>query len=179
MIEKRGIMQEKFQIGAITSGHGVRGEVKVFPTTDDPMKFKKIKKVILDTGKEELTMEIESVKFFKNMAILKFKGYNNLNDVECFKGKTLWITRKQAVPLEKDEYYKADLIGLEVMDENGEKLGCVTNVIETGANDVYEVALVNDKTILLPAIKECILDIDVKAGKMKVHLMDGLADIAF
>lgn len=80
-------MQEKFQIGAITAGHGVRGEVKVFPTTDDPMKFKKIKKVILDTGKEELTMEIESVKFFKNMAILKFKGYNNLNDVECFKGK--------------------------------------------------------------------------------------------
>lgn len=97
----------------------------------------------------------------------------------ALKEKTLWITRKQAVPLEKDEYYKADLIGLEVIDESGEKLGCVTNVIETGANDVYEVALTNDKTILLPAIKECILDINVKAGTMKVHLMDGLADIAF
>lgn len=172
-------MQEKFQIGAITAGHGVRGEVKVFPTTDDPMKFKKIKKVILDTGKEELMMEIQSVKFFKNMVILKFKGYDNLNDVERFKGKTLWITREQAVPLDEDEYYKADLIGLEVDDETGKIIGKVTDVIETGANDVYEVALTNDKTVLLPAIKECILDIDVKAGKMKVHLMDGLADIAF
>lgn len=172
-------MQEKFQIGAITAGHGVRGEVKVFPTTDDPMKFKKIKKVILDTGKEELMMEIQSVKFFKNMVILKFKGYDNLNDVERFKGKTLWITREQAVPLDEDEYYKADLIGLEVEEETGKIIGKVTDVIETGANDVYEVALTNDKTVLLPAIKECILDIDIEAGKMKVHLMDGLTDIAF
>ena len=78
-------MENLLRVGVITSTHGVRDEVKVFPTTDDMNRFKKLKTVILDTGKEHKTLNIESVKFFKNMVILKFKGFDNINDVEMLK----------------------------------------------------------------------------------------------
>ena len=74
-------MEDLLQVGVVTTTHGVRGEVKVFPTTDDSVRFKKLKNVIIDTGKEKLDMEITSVKFFKNLVILKFKGYDNIKDV--------------------------------------------------------------------------------------------------
>ena len=134
-------MEQLLRVGVITSPHGIRGEVKVFPTTDDPKRFKKLKKVILDTGKERLPLDVESVKFFKNMVILKFKGYDNINDVETYRQKDLLITREQAVKLEPDEYFITDLIGLQVEDEDGNAIGTMKDVLETGANDVYVVEL--------------------------------------
>ena len=92
-------MENLLRVGVISSTHGVRGEVKVFPTTDEKESFKKLKTVLLDTGKEQISLEIEGVKFFKNMVILKFKGYDNINDMERYRGKDLLITREQAVPL--------------------------------------------------------------------------------
>lgn len=169
-------MEDLLQVGIITQTHGIRGEVKVFPTTDDAKRFKKLKEVLLDTGKEKLTLEIEGVKFFKKLVILKFKGYDNINDIERYKGKSLYVTRENAVKLKKDEYFIADLIGLEVFDEEDKLLGVLTNVIETGANDVYAVELADGKELLLPAIKQCILAIDIEARRMKVHVMDGLMD---
>ena len=97
-------MEQLLQVGVISSTHGVRGEVKVYPTTDDVNRFKKLKKVILDTGKEQKELEIQSVKFFKQMVILKFKGIDNINDIEKYKGKSLYVTREHAVKLNKDEY---------------------------------------------------------------------------
>lgn len=102
-------METKLQVGVISSTHGVRGEVKVFPTTDDVKRFKRLKEVILNTGKEEITLEIEGVKFFKQFVILKFKGYDNINDIEKYKGKSLLVTRANAVRLRRDEYFIADL----------------------------------------------------------------------
>ena len=169
-------MENKLQVGVISSTHGVRGEVKVFPTTDDVKRFKRLKEVILETGKEELLLEIEGVKFFKQFAILKFKGFDNINDIEKYKGKSLFVTRKNAVPLRKDEYFIADLQGLSVEDENGNQIGTLRDVMETGANDVYIVDMLDGKEVLLPAIKECILDVDVEGGKIRVHMMDGLLD---
>lgn len=169
-------MEDLLQVGIITQTHGIRGEVKVFPTTDDAKRFKKLKEVLLDTGKEKLTLEIEGVKFFKKLVILKFKGYDNINDIERYKGKSLYVTRENAVKLKKDEYFIADLIGLEVFDEEDKLLGVLTNVIETGANDVYAVELADGKELLLPAIKQCILAIDIETRRMKVHVMDGLMD---
>ena len=96
-------MEERFQVGVITSTHGVRGEVKVYPTTDDPKRFKRLKEVILDTGKEQLSLEIEGVKFFKQFVILKFKGFDNINDIEKYRQKSLYVTRANAVRLRKDE----------------------------------------------------------------------------
>lgn len=169
-------MEEKLQVGAISSTHGVRGEVKVFPTTDDVKRFKRLKEVILDTGKEELTLEIEGVKFFKQFVILKFKGFDNINDIEKYKGKNLYVTRVNAVKLRKDEYFIADLQGLCVMDEEDQKIGVLRDVMETGANDVYIIDMTDGRELLLPAIKECILDVDVEHGTMRVHVLDGLLD---
>jgi 16S rRNA processing protein RimM len=148
----------------------------VFPTTDDVRRFKKLKDVILDTGREKITLEIEGVKFFKQYAILKFKGFDNINDIEKYKGKCLYVTRENAVKLRRDEYFIADLIGLQVYDEENNYLGVLTNVIETGANDVYEVKFEDGRDVLFPAIKQCILDVDMENRKMKVHIMAGLLD---
>ena len=169
-------MEDLLQVGAITQPHGIHGEVKVFPTTNDVKRFKKLKEVILDTGREQKVLEIEGVKFFKQYAILKFKGYDNINDIEKYKGKPLLVTRENAVKLGRDEYFIADLIGIEVYDEDGKYLGVLQKVIETGANDVYEVKFADGREVLFPAIRQCILDVDMENRKMKVHIMDGLLD---
>lgn len=170
-------MEDTLRVGVITSTHGVRGEVKVFPTTDDAGRFKKLKEVLLDTGKELKPMKIEQVKFFKNMVILKFQGFDNINDIEIYKGKDLLVTRDNAVKLGPDENFIVDLIGLTAVTDEGEELGTLTDVIQTGANDVYEVTMDQGKTLLLPAIKQCILNVDLEAGRVLVHMMDGLMDL--
>ena len=139
-------MEQFLQVGVISSTHGLRGEVKVFPTTDDAARFQTLKNVVLDTGREKLDLEIQSVRFFKQFVIV-----------------------------EEDEYYIGDLIGMEVYtDDSEERFGVLKDVMETGANEVYIITSENHGEVLLPAIHECILDIDVEAKKMKVHLMEGL-----
>jgi len=167
-------MEKLLQVGVITSTHGIRGEVKVFPTTDDPKRFKKLKQVILDTGKEKRDLEVESVKFFKQFVILKFKGIDNINEVERYKRCPLLVTRDHAVPLQEDEYFIADMIGMQVVTEDGALFGTLKDVIETGANDVYIIESSEHGEVLVPAIKECILDINIEEQKMQIHLMDGL-----
>lgn len=167
-------MEEFLQVGVISSTHGVRGEVKVFPTTSDKERFRDLKSVTLDTGKERISLEIQQVKFFKQMAILKFRGIDSINDIERYKGKSLWVPREEALPLGEDEYYIADLIGMEVSLEDDTYFGRLRDVIETGANDVYAVETAEGREVLIPAIKECILQVDVQAGKMRIHLMKGL-----
>lgn len=169
-------MENLFQVGIISSTHGIKGEVKVFPTTDDAKRFKRLKEVLLDTGKEKICLEIESVKFFKQFVILKFKDYDSINDIEKYKGKSLFVTRENAVKLKKDEYFIADLIGMKVENEDGTFSGTLKDVIETGANDVYTVLCGDGKEVLIPAIKDCILSVDLENNEMKVHLLEGLLD---
>lgn len=170
-------MENMLRVGVITSTHGIKGEVKVFPTTDDAKRFKELKEVILDTGKEQIPMEIEHVKFFKNMVILKFKGHDDINEMEKYKSKDLLVTRDQAVALEPDEYFITDLIGLAVVSDQGEELGTLKDVLETGANDVYVVAMKDGKELMLPAIGDCILNVDLEQGRMEVHVLEGLMDL--
>lgn len=167
-------MITELQVGVITQTHGIKGEVKVFPTTDDASRFKKLKEVIMDTGRERLNMEVEGVKFFKQYVIVKFKGYDSINDVEKYKGSKLYVTRDKAVRLKKDEYFIADLIGMQVITEDGEPFGVLKDVMVTGANDVYVVEREDSSEVLLPAIRECILRIDMEQGVIMVHIMDGL-----
>ena len=169
-------MEDLLQVGIITTTHGVNGEVKVFPTTDDPARFKKLKQVILDTGREKISLTVTQVRFFKNLVILKFKDYDNINDMEKWKSKGLYVTRENAVKCEEGEYFIADLMGLSVFSDEGEALGELSEVLSTGANDVYVVTKAGERDLLLPAIQECILSIDMDARVMKVHLMDGLRD---
>lgn len=167
-------MEELLQVGVITATHGVRGEVKVFPTTDDKERFRDLKRVILDTGKEKINLEIEGVKFFKQFAILKFKGIDNINDIEKYKRRPLFVEREEAVPLEEDEYFIADMLGMEVVTEDQVHFGTLKEVLETGANDVYVIESQQHGQVLVPAIRECILDVDIAAGRMKIHLLKGL-----
>jgi len=172
--EWRTGMEEFFQVGIITSTHGVKGEVKVFPTTDDARRFKRLKEVIVRTNKEEVTLEVEGVKFFKQFVILKFSGIDDINEVEKYRKATLWVPRKNAVRLSRNEYFVADLMGLRVLNEEEEEIGTLRDVMETGANDVYVIDLKDGRELLLPAIKQCVLDVNVEEGFIKIHILEGL-----
>lgn len=167
-------MEDLLKVGVITTTHGVRGEVKVYPTTDEPERFLGLDYVLLDTGRELRKLEIKNVKFFKNLVILKFKGVDNINDIEKYKGRDLWIPREEGQELEEDEYYIADLLGMSVVLEDGQEFGTLKDVMETGANDVYIIDSAEHGEVLLPAIKECILDVDLEKNVMTIHLMKGL-----
>ena len=169
-------MEELFRVGVISNTHGIRGEVKVYPTTDNVRRFDDLKEVILDTGKEQLILHVTSVKYFKNMVILKFKEFDNINDIIPYKGMDLLVTRENAIPLEEGEYYIADIIGSKVITDEDKILGTLTDVLQTGANDVYVVKTKDGKEVLLPSIEECILDREIENKIVKVHIMKGLLD---
>lgn len=170
-------MEELYQVGAITQTHGLKGEVKVFPMTDDVSRFHNMKELLLDTGKGLLSLEVEHARKQKNLVILKFKGIDHINEVEQYKGCGLFVTKENRVALKKDEYFIADLIGLSAIDETGGEVGKITDVIQTGANDVYVVKDMAGEEILIPAIKDCILEVDTEAGVAKVRLLPGLREL--
>lgn len=157
--------EDMFRIGVITSTHGLKGEVKVFPTTDDPARFKKLKNALF-VQKWRCTSGEKSCKFFKNMVILSFSEFNDINEIEKYKGCELYVTREDAVPLEEDEFYIADVIDAEVFEDNGKKLGTLVDVMQTGANDVFVVKMENGKEVLLPVIKDCVLDINAEEKRL-------------
>ena len=172
-------MEDLYQVGSITQTHGIRGEVKVFPLTDDISRFKNMKNLLLDAGKEGyISLEVENARPQKNLVILKFKGIDNINDIEKYKGHGLYVTKDNRVDLKEDEYFIADLIGCDVFldSDKDNKFGTISDVVETGANDVYEITLESGKTVLVPAIKDCILDVDIEGRRMEIHLMEGLMD---
>lgn len=170
-------MEETLRVGVIASTHGIRGEVKVYPTTDDIKRFKTLKKCILSGRRGPLDLEVESVKFFKNTVILKFKGYDDINEVLDFVKRDLLVTRENAVKLEKGEYFICDLVGLKVITDEGAVFGRLKDVMQTGANDVYVIETLDGTEVLFPSIPECILDRDIEAGVITVHIMKGLLDI--
>lgn len=169
-------MTERFQVGVIASTHGLQGEVNVFPTTEDPSRFKKLKKVTLHTQRgEEIELDVVSARFFKKFVIVKFKQFNNINEVEKFRGCELTIDRKDAIKLQPGEFYCADLIGLKIVDEDDNELGTLTEILQTGANDVYEMTKKDsDEKVYIPAIKDCIRSIDMQEKKIIIHVMPGL-----
>lgn len=170
-------MEDILQVGAVANTHGLRGEVKVFPTTDDPARYRVLKEVIVDMKKQRLTLEIEGVRFFKHMVIVKFRGIDDIDEAGKYKGAKLYVTRENAVELGEGEHFVADLIGLRVETEDGETLGTLRNVLQTGANDVYEIQPEEGKDLLVPVIKECVREIDIDGGRIVVRLLPGLREI--
>jgi 16S rRNA processing protein RimM len=172
-------LEDLYQVGSITQTHGIRGEVKVFPLTDDISRFKNMKNLLLDGGKDGyITLEVENVRPQKNLVILKFKGIDNINDIEKYKGKGLYVTKENRVELKEDEYFIADLIGCDVFTEDNldTKFGVISDVMETGANDVYDIELAGGGNVLVPAIKDCVLQVDVDNRRVVIRLMKGLMD---
>ncbi len=169
-------MEDLLQVGVITSTHGIKGEVKVFPMTDDNRRFKKLKECMLQYKEEWIPVKVQGARFFKNMVILKFEGIDNINDVEQYKQCGIFVDREHAVKLEQDEYFIADLLGIQVDREDGSLLGELTEIIPTGANDVYVVTDANQKEWLFPAIKDCILKVDMEKRRMTVRMMKGMEE---
>lgn len=167
-------MQEYFEIGQIVNTHGVKGHVKVKPFTDDVEQFETLGKILVVKNKETIEMEIEEVKYHKDMVLLKLKGVDDMTTAERYKGCYIKIHRSNARELEEGEYFIADIIGSDVYTDEGEHLGKVDDIYNTGSNDIYVVKDELGKQILLPAIKDVLLDIDVEKQKVTVHLLKGL-----
>lgn len=170
-------MKEYIKVGTITQPFGIKGETKVYPYVDDPAYFKKLKKVFFEKEGSYEEFGIESVRMALPLVIIKFKGIEAPEEIRKYRQTDLYVLRKDAPALEEGEHYYADLLGMEVTDDTGVYRGKLTDIIETGANDVYEITADDGKSFLLPAIKQCILDIDVEAGTMKIHILEGLLDL--
>ena len=153
-------MKKFLTIGEITKPHGIKGEVKVFPLTDDIQRFKKLKRVFID-GQE---VKISYVTVGHDRAILRLEGVDSVEDAEKLRKKLLVVPREDAVRLEEDAYFIEDLKDCTVYDEEGLELGKVAEVIQTGANDVYWIK--KPKELLIPAIRDVVLSVDVEAEKI-------------
>lgn len=169
-------MLEYFNVGQLTSTHGVKGELKAIPLTDNPQRFLKLKWVYIDKKGTLQKFNINGVKFLKNFVILKFEGIDSIDEAEKLKGLYMKIDRANAVKLPKDSFFIADIIGMQVFDENNELLGILTEVIQTGSNDVYIVKGDSEKEILIPALKSVVKGVSMEERKISVILPKGLLD---
>ena len=164
-------MLDMLQVGVITTTHGLKGEVKVFLTSDDPKRFDTLDEVILVEGAGSRPLSIEHVKYFKGRPILKFKGLDKIEDVEHLRGCPLMVTRENALPLSEGEYFIGDLIGCTCFLEDGTELGELVDVLQTGANDVYVVKKKDGKEVLIPKIDDCVKELVPEEGRITVHLL--------
>ncbi len=169
-------MENYFRVGIITNTHALKGELKIKPTTEDVSRFDYLKSAYIDNRGEYIPVTVEKVRYFKGMVIIKFKEYNNINDVEKFKTMDLLVDRENAIPLEDGLYYVQDLIGCKIVTDEGEDIGVLEDVMETGANDVYVVKLHNGGEVLIPSIEQCILNKDIEKREILVHMLKGLMD---
>ncbi|WP_281713084.1 ribosome maturation factor RimM [Anaerotignum lactatifermentans] len=168
-------MEQYFEIGKITGTHGIRGAMRVFPTTEDPSRFERLKEIIVEIRGKRETFHIQKVAFHKQFVLLTVKEITDINVAELYKNGRILIPDAMAIPLGEDEYYNRDLYGLKVVTEEGEELGELTEIFPTGSNDVYVVKKDGKgKELLLPAIKDCIKNVDLENGVMTVKLLEGL-----
>ena len=169
-------MLDYLKIGGIISTHGLKGEVKVFPTTEDVRRYDDLDTVYIEMPQGRLPVHVEHVRYFKNLVIVKFRGLNRIEDVQPYLKHDLYVSREDAIELKENEYFVGDVIGLKTITDDGRILGTLEDVLETGANDVYVVDSTEWGEVLIPAIKACIMKVDPAGGRMDVHLLPGLID---
>ena len=167
-------MQKNLEIGQIVNTFGIKGFVKVNPFVDDISRFDDLKNVFVKSNKNLKELEVEEVKYHKNMVLLKFKGIDRVEEAELLRNSYLEVDRENAIELQEGEYFIADLLGLNVVTEQNEFLGKLEDIFNTGSNDIYVVKSEDGKQLLLPAISEVIKEINLKQGKIVVHLLEGL-----
>ncbi|MBR0426721.1 MAG: 16S rRNA processing protein RimM [Clostridia bacterium] len=165
---------KNLEIGQIVNTFGIKGYVKVNPWVNDVTRFDNLKKVYIKIRKEQQELEIEEVKYHKNQVLLKFKGIETIEQAEVYRNAILEISREDAIPLEEGEYFIADLLESQVFTDEGEKLGILEDIYNTGSSDIYVVKNELGKSILLPRIDDVIKEIDVENKKIVVHLLEGL-----
>ncbi len=159
-------MEQFLTVGKIINTHGIRGEVKIKPTTDDVNRFKSLKEAYID----EKEIFISGCKFQPGKVILKIEGIDSIKEAEKLKNKLIKVKREKAVQLPEDTYFAVDIIGCEVYEETGNKIGTVDDIIYTGSNDVYWVKGENE--VLIPALKDIVLEIDINNKKIIIKPLD-------
>jgi 16S rRNA processing protein RimM len=164
------------QIGKIVNTHGVRGEIKIIPLTDDPKRYNQLTTVMVEKDGKLIQHTIERVRYVKNTVIVKLEGIDDMDQALQLKEAFLVVDRKDAVILPEDSYFICDIIGLKVYDRERGFMGVITDVLETGSNDVYVVALEGKKDVLIPALKSVVNEISIENGTMNVILPEGLVD---
>lgn len=169
-------MQDYLEIGKIANTHGIKGELKIIPLTDDPQRYSKLKTVFIERNNALESFTVEGVKYLKSMVVVKIKEINDMESAERLKGLLLKVDRKNAVKLPKDSYFICDLIDCEVYDEISGNLGKIKDILKTGSNDVYIVRDENDKEILIPALKSVVKEVSLENKVIKVVLPKGLVD---
>lgn len=169
-------MERYFEIGKIAGTHGIKGTFRVFPTTEAPERFELLQEMIVENKGKRETFHIEKIAYHKKFVLVTVKEIKDTTIAEGYKGATIYIPESQALPLEDDEYYMRDLYGLQVETEDGEILGELVDILETGANDVYTVKKEGEKDLLIPAIHQCVLKVDIPNRKMIVRLLKGLRE---
>lgn len=167
-------MKEYLELGQIVNTYGIKGFVKVVPFTDDIRRFEDLKSIYIDVKGDLQEFTIEQVKYSKNLVLLKLKEIDDINIAERYKNYYLKIHRKDAKKLPKDTYFIVDLLGLDVFTTDGEYLGKIDDIFPTGSNDVYVVKNEQGKQVLIPALKDVILDTNLEEGKITVNLPQGL-----
>lgn len=167
-------MQNLLEIGQIVNSYGIKGFLKVVPYTDDITRYSNLKEIYIEKNKKFEKMEIEEVKYHKNLVLLKLKGIDDINETLKYKNCYIKIDRKDAVDLPENSYFIVDLINIEVYTEEDKYLGKIIDIFPTGSNDVYVVKDELGKQILLPAIREVIKKVDIENKKMIVHLLEGM-----
>jgi len=167
-------MKERLEVGQIVNTFGIKGFVKIYPYVDDISRFDNLKKVHIKSKKDEKELQIEEVKYQKNMVLVKFKGIERIEDAEKLRNYYVEINRADAIPLEEGQYFIADLLGLDVYLDTGEKLGILEDIYNTGSSDIYVVKNELGKQFLLPYIDEVVKQINLEEGKIIVHIIEGL-----
>ena len=163
-------------IGKLTKPQGLKGEIRMLYSGNDPDSLKLVKNIrAIKSDGSSVELEIERIRSAKNLLILKFRGLDRIEDVEKLPGSQIFANRLDLGELEDGEYYWDDLIGMKVYDESDDLIGELTKIFETGSNDVYVVSH-DGIDILIPAIEEVILKVDVENNKMYVHLLEGMRD---
>jgi 16S rRNA processing protein RimM len=167
--------QRLFRVGKLVNTQGLKGELRLVPMTDFPDRFQAGLDFVVEsiTG-EQTAVKLEQARPHKNFLIASFQGYKSINEVEQWKGGELFVTEENLARLEDGEYYFHQLIGMEVLTEDNEPVGVLKDILQTGANDVYVIQRPDKKDLLLPAIDDCIINVDVENNRMIVHILLGL-----
>lgn len=172
-------MDQYMEIGKIVNTHGIKGELKIIPSTDDIKRFELLDSVLVEERGDLVEYLVLGVRYMKQFVLLKLEGVNDMTEAEKLKTFTLKIPREQALPLEENQFYVRDLYEMQVITDEGEELGEIADVLFTGGNDVYVIRNKEKpevKDLLIPAIMQCVLSVDLEKNLMTVHLMAGLRD---
>ncbi len=164
---------ERVKVGQIVNTYGIRGELKLIPLTFDTNRFIPGTEYWIE-GRSD-PVQLERIRPFKNMMILSFNGYSDINQVLPFKGKYLLVDETALSELPEDMYYIHDLLGLKLF-QHGHQIGILSNVIENSGNDIYVVESPEGGSFMIPAVKEFIKEVNLNEGTMTVELIEGMLD---